>query len=123
MAISPDSDRRQASQAAKRTDVRQHTLEGPDLQRARPAPAARTKKKNKKKKKNMPKIAQSRPTQSVARSGAKGFAGPVRHVVLRLSVMVTTPPAFMNCPAGWTAIKCIPALQPMPVMMNNFIQA
>lgn len=39
-----------------------------------------------------------------------------------LSVMVTSPPAFMNCPAGWTAIKCIPALQPLPVMMNNSVR-
>ncbi|HBY0103057.1 TPA: hypothetical protein MIM84_27890 [Klebsiella pneumoniae] len=40
-----------------------------------------------------------------------------------LSVMVTTPPAFMNCPTGWTAIKYIPALHPLPVMMNNSVQA
>lgn len=40
-----------------------------------------------------------------------------------LSVMVTSPPAFMNCPARWTAIKCIPALQPLPVMKNNSVQA
>ena len=39
-----------------------------------------------------------------------------------LSVMVTTPPAFMNCPTGWTAIKYIPALHPLPVMKNNSVR-
>lgn len=47
----------------------------------------------------------------------------IRHVVLRFECDGPIPPAFMNCPTGCTAIKCIPALQPLPVMMNNFIQA
>lgn len=47
----------------------------------------------------------------------------IGHVVLRFECDGSIPPAFMNCPAGWTAIKCIPALQPLPVMMNNSVQA
>ncbi len=44
---SPDSDRRQASRGSKRADVRQHTLEGLDLQRARPDPPRGRKKEKK----------------------------------------------------------------------------
>ena len=47
----------------------------------------------------------------------------IRHVVLRFECDGPIPPAFMNWPAGWPAIKCIPALQPLSVMINNFIQA
>ena len=47
----------------------------------------------------------------------------IRHVVLRFECDGPIPPAFMNCPAGWPAIKSIPALQPLPVMMNNSVQA
>ena len=61
----------------QRADVRQHTVNGLDLQRARPGPrrADEKKRKNKKKKKRIcRKCAQSRPTQSVALR-SKGFAG------------------------------------------------
>lgn len=46
----------------------------------------------------------------------------IRHVVLRYECDGPIPPAFMNCPAGCTAIKCIPALQPLPVMKNNSVR-
>lgn len=46
----------------------------------------------------------------------------IRHVVLRFECDGPIPPAFMNCPAGWTAIKCIPALHPLPVMKNNSVR-
>lgn len=59
-----------------------------------------------------------------AERGAPGqkLCRAIRHVVLRFECDGPIPPAFMNCPAGWTAIKCIPALHPLPVMKNNSVR-
>lgn len=59
-----------------------------------------------------------------AERGAPGqrLCRAIRHVVLRFECDGPLPPAFMNCPTGCTAIKCIPALQPLPVMKNNSVR-
>ncbi len=58
----------------QRTCVRQHTLNGPDLQRARPGPRRADEKRKKKRKKNMPKMC-TVATHAERGAPGEGFAG------------------------------------------------
>ena len=63
---------------SKRADVRQHTLDGLDLQRARPGPRRADEKKRKNKKKEKKEYAEnvhSRDPRRAWRSGAKALQG------------------------------------------------